>query len=64
MNILKMVLKGGFIGTLLSAYDIIYALFDKRCKLIRLSPMGDCTHIPLLSYSLDDVTVLRAQMWQ
>ena len=22
-------------------------------------PMGDCTHIPLLSYSLDDVIALR-----
>ena len=26
--------------------------------------MGDCTHIPLLSYSLDDVTALRAKLWQ
>ena len=26
--------------------------------------MGDCTHIPLLSsYSLDDVTALRAKPW-
>ena len=26
--------------------------------------MGDCTHIPRLSYSLDDVTALRARLWQ
>ena len=26
--------------------------------------MGDCTHILLLSYSLDDVTALRAKLWQ
>ena len=24
---------------MLSAYNVIYALFDKKCKLIRLSPM-------------------------
>ena len=26
--------------------------------------MGDCTHIPLLSYTLDDFTALRAKLWQ
>ena len=44
--------------------DVIKALFDKKCMLIRLSPVGDCKHIPLLSYSLDDVTALRAKLWQ
>ena len=34
-------------------YDVIF--FYEKCK---LSPMGDCTYIPLLSYSLDDVTAL------
>ena len=26
--------------------------------------MGDCTHIPLLSYSLNDITTLAASLWQ
>ena len=45
-------------------YDVISALFDNKYKLIRLSPIDDCTHIPLLSYSLDGVTALRAKLWQ
>ena len=39
------------------------AVFDKKCKLMRLSPRGDCTPLPLLSYSLDDITALRAKLW-
>ena len=52
MKSLILVLCSGFTGTLLSVYDIILALFDKKCKLIRPISRGDCTHIPLLSYSL------------
>ena len=29
-----------------------------------LNPMSDCTHIPLLAYSLDDITALKAKLWQ
>ena len=64
INILILVLWSGFTGILLSVYDAISALFNKKCKLIRLSPMGDCINIPLLSYSLDDVKALRAKLWQ
>ena len=42
----------------------VYVLIDKKCKLTRFSPMADCTHIPLLSHSLDYVTALRARLWQ
>ena len=55
INIFILVLKSG-IGILLGTFDINYALFDKKCKLIRHSPMGDCTDIPLLSYSLDEAS--------
>ena len=61
---LILVLWSGFTGTLLSDHDIIKALFNKKCKLIRLSPMGDCTHIPLLLYSLDDITAQRTKLGQ
>ena len=64
MNIVLLVLYSGFTCTLLNVYDVILALSDEKCKLIRLSAMGDCTYIPLLSYSLDDVTALRAKLWQ
>ena len=64
MNILTLVLYSGFTGTLLSAYNIISTLLDKKCKLIKLSPMGDCTQTFLLPYSIDDVTALRAKLWQ
>ena len=57
MNILILVLQSGFTGsTLLSTCDVTKVLFDKKSELI--SPMDDCMHTHLLSYSYSLISLI------